>query len=81
MNRLDGKIAFISGAARGIGAATAQLMVDASAKVGIGECVGRAWPDDRARDCRRQRRRHLTASRCDPRGGGMPGVFGVTMES
>ena len=33
MNRLDGKIAFVSGAARGIGAATARLMVEAGAKV------------------------------------------------
>jgi len=28
MNRLDGKVAFISGAARGIGAAAARLMVE-----------------------------------------------------
>src|ERR1700741_957685 len=37
MNRLDGKIAFISGAARGIGAATARLMVEAGAKGAIGD--------------------------------------------
>src|SRR5260370_8773586 len=37
MNRLDGKIVFISGAARGIGAETARLMVQAGAKVAIGD--------------------------------------------
>ena len=39
MNRLDGKIAFISGAARGIGAATAGLMVEAGARVAIGDVL------------------------------------------
>lgn len=39
MNRLDGKIAFISGAARGIGAATAKLMAQAGAKVVIGDLL------------------------------------------
>jgi 3(or 17)beta-hydroxysteroid dehydrogenase len=39
MNRLDGKIAFLSGAARGIGAATARLMVEAGAQVAIGDVL------------------------------------------
>src|SRR5260221_14330004 len=39
MNRLDGKVAFLSGAARGIGGATARLMVKASARVAIGDML------------------------------------------
>jgi NAD(P)-dependent dehydrogenase (short-subunit alcohol dehydrogenase family) len=37
MNRLDGKAALISGAARGIGAATARLMIEAGARVALGD--------------------------------------------
>ena len=48
MNRLDGKVAFISGASRGIGAATARLMVEAGAKVAIGDVL-----DERGRETAR----------------------------
>lgn len=42
MNRLDGKVALISGAARGIGAETARQMVRAGAKVVIGDVLDEA---------------------------------------
>jgi NAD(P)-dependent dehydrogenase (short-subunit alcohol dehydrogenase family) len=44
MNRLDGKTALLSGAARGIGGETAKLMAQAGAKIVIGDLL-----DDRGR--------------------------------
>jgi len=39
MNRLDGKVALVSGAARGIGAASAKLMAEAGAAVVVGDVL------------------------------------------
>jgi 3(or 17)beta-hydroxysteroid dehydrogenase len=45
MNRLDGKVALISGAARGIGAEAARLMVEAGGRVAVADVL-----DERGRD-------------------------------
>jgi NAD(P)-dependent dehydrogenase (short-subunit alcohol dehydrogenase family) len=49
MNRLDGKVALISGAARGIGAETARLMIEAGARVVIADVL-----DARGRETARE---------------------------
>jgi NAD(P)-dependent dehydrogenase (short-subunit alcohol dehydrogenase family) len=49
MNRLDGKVALISGAARGIGAETARLMVKAGAWVAVADVL-----DERGRETVRE---------------------------
>ena len=54
MNRLDGKVALISGAARGIGGETARLMVEAGAKVVVGDVLDEAGRET-AGDPRRRR--------------------------
>ena len=48
MNRLDGKVALISGASRGIGGETARLMVEVGARVAIGDVL-----DERGRETAR----------------------------
>lgn len=48
MSRLDGKVALISGAARGIGAETARLMAEAGARIVVGDVL-----DERGRDTAR----------------------------
>jgi NAD(P)-dependent dehydrogenase (short-subunit alcohol dehydrogenase family) len=45
MNRLDGKVALVSGAARGIGGETARLMVEAGARAGVADVL-----DERGRE-------------------------------
>ena len=45
MTRLDGKVALLSGAARGIGVETARLMVEAGSRIAIGDVL-----DERGRE-------------------------------
>ena len=62
MNRLDGKVALLSGAARGIGGQTARRMAEAGAKIVIGDVLeepGKALAQeitDAGGDARRERK-------------------------
>ena len=62
MNRLEGKVALVSGAARGIGAETARKMAAAGASVLIGDVLA-----DRAREtAKRNLRRGRQGARSRP---------------
>ena len=66
MNSLDGKVALISGAARGIGATTARLMVEAGARVAIGDVLderGRQTAQDIAGERETAIYQHLDVTR------------------
>ena len=55
MNRLDGKVALVSGAARGIGAETARKMAAAGATVIIGDVLADSATPDSQRNLQRGR--------------------------
>ncbi len=63
MNRLDGKVAFLSGAARGIGGAAATLMASVGAKVVIGDVLEERGRQTVTRDRSGRRAGDLRAAR------------------
>ena len=52
MARLDGKVAIITGGARGMGAATARLFVAAGARVAIADVLDEAGAEIGRASCR-----------------------------